>query len=164
MFYYYSSDITTQHHKALPVVMVTVVEASGGLTSLNSGLRVFFITVVLCFDLFWMSGFRYLTDQEEKHRQFLLLSFPQTHETDVLTAETCVTHIVQMLNNNNKYRFYFRVSEMTLAVAPGKTRRRNNPEGETMSSSKGTLFSLFQFVHFSLFCNYFLFDLIFDPM
>lgn len=29
-------------------------------TSLNSGLRVFFMTAVLCLDFFWTSGFRYL--------------------------------------------------------------------------------------------------------
>lgn len=36
------------------------------LTSLNSGFRVFFITAVLCLDVFSMSGFRYLTGEEEE--------------------------------------------------------------------------------------------------
>lgn len=35
------------------------------LTSLNSGLRVFFLTAVLCFDFLFSSGFRYLQKRHE---------------------------------------------------------------------------------------------------
>ena len=40
----------------------------GDLTSLNSGLRVFFITAVLCLDFFSMSGFRYLRAEKKRTR------------------------------------------------------------------------------------------------
>lgn len=75
------------------------------LTSLNSGLRVFFITAVLCLDFFCRSGFRYLTGQVQGAGPVETSGANEGREQ----TSTITDHVInQIINNiiNNTFWLY----------------------------------------------------------